>query len=152
MHRLQLINWTARSVNLHRFCCHIRDGGLRILPQSTQESSSWCEAACPLLLFPAEPMTVPFTSLRDLPCAKIYTPPMRWAHIWSCTHAPACRWRLLANPGVLLDILPGGEDDYLRHDRAGKFSLSMSAFLLHAQRYTCYLMDRPAVWTCTRST
>lgn len=51
MHRLQLINWAARSVNLHCLCCHVHQGGLQLWLQSTSEEASRYKAAYPLLLF-----------------------------------------------------------------------------------------------------
>lgn len=146
MRRLQLINSAARPVNLYHLCCHVHHGALQTWPQSTQEESSWCKAAYLLLLsFPAEPPTVPRITARFARWQNIHSPSHGRAHIWSRTQAPACRLRLLANPGVL------SEDNYLCHGSVGKFSPSVCLHSCCMPR-GIPVMDRPAVWTYIRST
>lgn len=98
-------------------------------------------------------LTVPFTSLRDLPHAKTYTPPSHetGTHVIPHTHQPTgegcgqipvCCWTSSPQGGRLPLSQQGGQ----------VFLEYMSAFLLRAQRYACYVMDRTAVWTYITST
>lgn len=109
MHRLQLINWDGWAAKPHHLHCHIPHSVLQMRLQSTQGESTWREAAYPLLLsFPAEP-DCPFHFIaRFATCQNIHSPQPWDRHACDPAHTPAHRWRLRANPGVLLDILPSG--------------------------------------------
>lgn len=105
----------------HKFSCQISESASLVLP-----CSSWWPAdvaaehsggvllvrgSLPSAsLFPCGTSDCPsHITARSARWQNTHSPNYGQAHIWSRTQAPACRLRLLANPGVLL------EDNYLCH-------------------------------------